>query len=91
MTPAPMPNLTMGSEDMADLLNVVPGAFFNLGHHGTVPLHNPVYVFDDTDPAGRRQHPGPACRASRRSVGLNRLRQKDACRPVEPRVGRISC
>lgn len=40
--------LTMGSEDMADLLNVVPGAFFNLGHHGTVPLHNPGYIFDDT-------------------------------------------
>ncbi len=40
--------LTMGSEDMADLLNVVPGAFFNLGHHGTVPLHNPGFIFDDT-------------------------------------------
>lgn len=40
--------LTMGSEDMADLLAVVPGCFFNLGHHGTVPLHNPGFVFDDT-------------------------------------------
>lgn len=40
--------LTMGSEDMADLLNVVPGAFFNLGHHGDVPLHNPGFIFDDT-------------------------------------------
>jgi hippurate hydrolase len=40
--------LTMGSEDMADLLAVVPGCFFNLGHHGTVPLHNPGYTFDDT-------------------------------------------
>ena len=40
--------LTMGSEDMADLLNVVPGAFFNLGHHGEVPLHNPGFVFDAT-------------------------------------------
>ena len=40
--------LTMGSEDMADLLAVVPGCFFNLGHHGTVPLHNPGYIFDDT-------------------------------------------
>ena len=39
--------VTMGSEDMADLLNVVPGAFFTLGHHGTVPLHNPGYIFDD--------------------------------------------
>lgn len=40
--------LTMGSEDMADLLAVVPGCFFNLGHHGTVPLHNPGYIFDDS-------------------------------------------
>ena len=40
--------LTTGSEDMADLLAVVPGCFFNLGHHGTVPLHNPGYTFDDT-------------------------------------------
>lgn len=40
--------LTMGSEDMADLLNVVPGAFFTLGHGGTVPLHNPGFIFDDT-------------------------------------------
>lgn len=41
-------DLTMGSEDMADLLRVVPGAFFNLGHGGTVPLHNPGFIFDDT-------------------------------------------
>ncbi|MFD2236528.1 amidohydrolase [Aureimonas populi] len=39
---------TMGSEDMADLLRVVPGAFFNLGHDGGVPLHNPGFLFDDT-------------------------------------------
>lgn len=45
---APDADITMGSEDMADLLNVVPGAFFSLGHHGTVPLHNPGFVFDDT-------------------------------------------
>ena len=45
---APDADLTMGSEDMADLLNVVPGAFFNLGHNGTVPLHNPGYIFDDS-------------------------------------------
>lgn len=44
----PDADLTMGSEDMADLLNVVPGAFFNLGHHGDVPLHNPGFIFDDT-------------------------------------------
>lgn len=39
---------TMGSEDMADLLRVVPGAFFNLGHDGGVPLHHPGFLFDDT-------------------------------------------
>ncbi|XDB00398.1 M20 aminoacylase family protein (plasmid) [Sulfitobacter sp. LCG007] len=44
----PDAELTMGSEDMADLLNVVPGAFFNLGHHGDVPLHNPGFIFDDS-------------------------------------------
>lgn len=43
----PDAEITMGSEDMADLLAVVPGAFFNLGHAGTVPLHNPHYLFDD--------------------------------------------
>jgi hippurate hydrolase len=40
--------VTMGSEDMADLLDIVPGAFFNLGHYGSVPLHNPSFVFDDS-------------------------------------------
>lgn len=40
--------LTMGSEDMADLLRIVPGAFFNLGHDEEVPLHNPGFLFDDT-------------------------------------------
>jgi amidohydrolase len=44
----PDAELTMGSEDMADLLQVVPGAFFMLGHGGTVPLHNPGFLFDDT-------------------------------------------
>lgn len=39
--------VTMGSEDMADLLRVVPGAFFTLGHAGDVPLHNPGFIFDD--------------------------------------------
>jgi hippurate hydrolase len=38
----------MGSEDMADLLRVVPGAFFNLGHGMGVPVHNPGFLFDDT-------------------------------------------
>jgi len=39
--------LATGSEDMADLLNEVPGAYFLLGHAGDVPLHNPGYLFDD--------------------------------------------
>ena len=38
----------MGSEDFADMLQRVPGAYCTLGHAGTVPLHNPGYVFDDT-------------------------------------------
>lgn len=38
----------MGSEDMADLLRVVPGAFFNLGHGMGVPVHNPGFLFDDS-------------------------------------------
>lgn len=37
----------MGSEDMADFLAVVPGAFFNLGHGSGVPVHNPHFTFDD--------------------------------------------
>jgi metal-dependent amidase/aminoacylase/carboxypeptidase family protein len=38
----------MGSEDMADMLALVPGAYFTLGHAGEVPLHNPGFVFDDS-------------------------------------------
>jgi hippurate hydrolase len=37
----------MGSEDFADMLHVVPGAYFWLGHDGSVPVHNPGYVLDD--------------------------------------------
>lgn len=37
----------MGSEDFADMLQVVPGAYCMVGHAGAVPLHNPGYVFDD--------------------------------------------
>jgi amidohydrolase len=37
----------MGSEDFADMLHAVPGAYFWLGHEGSVPVHNPGYVFDD--------------------------------------------
>jgi len=36
-----------GSEDFADMLKAVPGAYCTLGHKGTVPLHNPAFIFDD--------------------------------------------
>lgn len=41
------PTPKMGSEDFADMLRAVPGAYFWLGHEGTVPLHNPGFVLDD--------------------------------------------
>ena len=37
----------MGSEDFADMMMAVPGAYFWLGHEGSVPVHNPGYVLDD--------------------------------------------
>ncbi|RWR26070.1 amidohydrolase [Sinirhodobacter populi] len=37
----------MGSEDFADMLFKVPGAYCNLGHAGTVSVHNPAFVLDD--------------------------------------------
>jgi hippurate hydrolase len=37
----------MGSEDFADMLHAVPGAYFWLGHEGSVPVHNPGFVLDD--------------------------------------------
>lgn len=40
-------DLVMGSEDFADMLQVVPGAYCTIGHKGTVPLHNPGFVLDD--------------------------------------------
>ncbi len=36
-----------GSEDFADMLQVVPGAYCRVGHAGSVPLHNPSFVLDD--------------------------------------------
>ncbi|WP_405406086.1 M20 aminoacylase family protein [Paracoccus sp. Ld10] len=36
-----------GSEDFADMLQQVPGAYGNVGHTGTVPLHNPGFVLDE--------------------------------------------
>lgn len=35
-----------GSEDFADMLKVVPGAYCRIGHSGTLPLHNPGFVLD---------------------------------------------
>jgi len=40
-------DLVMGSEDFADMLQAVPGAYCTIGHAGTVPLHNPGFVLDD--------------------------------------------
>jgi amidohydrolase len=36
-----------GSEDFADMLRVVPGAYCTLGHDGTLPLHNDGFVLDE--------------------------------------------
>ncbi len=35
-----------GSEDFADMLKVVPGAYCRVGHAGTVALHNPAFELD---------------------------------------------
>jgi amidohydrolase len=37
----------MGSEDFADMLHAVPGAYFWVGHEGSVPVHNPGFYLDD--------------------------------------------
>ncbi|GGE31887.1 hippurate hydrolase [Agaricicola taiwanensis] len=37
----------MGSEDFADMLRCVPGAYFFLGQKNSAALHNPAYEFDD--------------------------------------------
>jgi hippurate hydrolase len=39
--------VTGGSEDFADMLSEVPGAYGWLSHAGTAPLHNPAFVFDE--------------------------------------------
>ena len=39
-------DLATGSEDFADMLKVVPGAYCRVGHAGNVPLHNPGFVLD---------------------------------------------
>jgi len=37
----------MGSEDFADMMEAIPGAYFWIGHDGSVPVHNPGYMLDD--------------------------------------------
>lgn len=41
------PRPMMGSEDFADMLHAVPGAYCWVGHAGDVPLHNPGFILDD--------------------------------------------
>ncbi|MWB77606.1 amidohydrolase [Pseudooceanicola sp. 216_PA32_1] len=36
-----------GSEDFADMLRAIPGAYCRVGHAGSVPLHNARFVLDD--------------------------------------------
>ncbi|OWJ74333.1 M20 aminoacylase family protein [Haematobacter genomosp. 1] len=38
--------MVMGSEDFADMLGQVPGAYINVMHGGEQPLHNPGFVLD---------------------------------------------
>ena len=42
------PKARTGSEDFADMLRIVPGAYCTLGHAGTSPLHSPEFVLDDS-------------------------------------------
>ena len=41
------PHPMMGSEDFADMLLAVPGAYCWVGHGGSVPVHNPAFFLDD--------------------------------------------
>ena len=41
-------NVVTGSEDFADMLRVVPGAYCTVGHGGTLPLHNDGFVLDES-------------------------------------------
>ncbi|MEM6987115.1 MAG: M20 aminoacylase family protein [Pseudomonadota bacterium] len=38
----------LGSEDFADMLRAVPGAYCTVGHEGTIPLHNEGFVLDES-------------------------------------------
>ncbi|MGI9525188.1 MAG: M20 aminoacylase family protein [Hyphomicrobiaceae bacterium] len=41
------PDVRTGSEDFADMLRVVPGAYCTVGHGGTMPLHNDQFYLDE--------------------------------------------
>ncbi|MCL4147427.1 UNVERIFIED_CONTAM: hypothetical protein GTU68_032480 [Idotea baltica] len=41
-------NLSTGSEDFSDMLQVVPGAYCVVGHEGTLPLHNDGFILDES-------------------------------------------
>lgn len=41
------PHVRTGSEDFADMLRVVPGAYCTVGHGGSVPLHNDGFILDE--------------------------------------------
>ena len=41
------PKPVTGSEDFADMLLSVPGAYCWVGHGGDVPVHNPGFILDD--------------------------------------------
>ena len=40
-------DMSTGSEDFAEMLKIVPGAYCTIGHKGNVPIHNAGFVFDD--------------------------------------------
>lgn len=40
-------NVVTGSEDFADMLRVIPGAYCTIGHEGTIPLHNDGFILDE--------------------------------------------
>lgn len=42
------PDLVTGSEDFADMLRVIPGAYCTVGHEGTLPLHNDGFFLDES-------------------------------------------
>lgn len=42
------PDVVTGSEDFADMLRVVPGAYCTVGHEGTLPLHNEGFILDES-------------------------------------------